>query len=230
MDYASKLVVYKNFIDSAERDYLYQYAMQLYKDGHLMPDVWYAKDIDKLQDAKGTDNTDTIKRYRLCVSNHQYYTLELAKIHERIINKLGLEEHWIDPIFGFLVAIVFPGGSVQPHNDSFITSHKLGYIGKFYCDKIHIRFNIMVDRDMDKSYDPHIIESIREVNEEKKYKQAVIVRHPVGIKDAWCFPAGHMGHMTPKLVGTKPRVTYQFGFAIPNTIGVDLERLSTVRY
>lgn len=194
----------------------------------MAPDVWFAKDVSRIRDATGSDGPDVIKRYRCCVSNNQYYTYQLSLIHERIVQTLQLQQHWIDPLFGFLACVVFPGGGVQPHNDSYILNYENGSVGKFFMDKIHIRFVVMVDREDDVSYDPHIVTNIER---DPSSSRLIISKYAtrVDIKSAWCFPAGHMEHMTPFIKGDTPRITYQFGFAIPNTVGIDLNRLLEIR-
>ena len=76
--------------------------------------------------------------------------------------------------------------------------HKDIYLNPKYKNNHNLRFNIMVDRGDDISYNPIIDGKVYEV----------------GKCDAWCFNASKYKHKTEVIKGPENRVVYQFGFII----------------
>ena len=109
---------------------------------------------------------------------------------KRITTTLGIQNATIDPRYGNLVSVLKPGG--------FIHSHKDFYTLPQYKTNHNLRFNIMVDRGDDISYNPIIDDKVYEVNK----------------CDAWCFGASKYLHKTEIIKGPENRVVYQFGFIV----------------
>jgi len=112
------------------------------------------------------------------------------QLFNRIANTIGIEVPVIDPMLGQIVSVIKPGGFIHLHRDLYPkTEHKNNH---------NLRFNIMVDRGDDISYNPIIDGKVYEV----------------GKCDGWVFNATKLEHKTAIIKGPENRVVYQFGFMI----------------
>ena len=171
----SSPVVYKNFINDDVRLHLKDYAYNLYE--------------NKLFQS----NPFGPNRFHFMVDKYpNYFTKEIKDLFYSISNFIEIKDPVIDPVLGIIISIIKPGGFIHDHIDRYDISNPI------LRNKRNVRFNIMVERDKDVSYDPVIAN--------KNYE--------VDIKDAWCFSASHMIHKTNKIVGNKDRLVYQFGFCV----------------
>lgn len=167
-------VIYKNFITEEERLQLKQHALDLLDSGAL-----------------GV-NTATAGNYRNFKSffNVQDLIPLHQEIYNRIVKILNLENPIIDPFLGIIISVIKPGGYIHQHTDP--------YIKKFieFSHMRNVRFNIVVDRGDDESYNPNIGDISYRLNK----------------CDAWCFAASELKHKTEKISGPENRIVYQFGF------------------
>jgi hypothetical protein len=168
--------IYRNVINEEERLQLYNHATHLLQTNSLKV------------------NEITPGDYRNYKSF--YNTEELAPIHQqlyhKVINVLNIKIPIIDPFLGMIISVIKPGGYIHRHKDPY------NIIFPQYSDNKNIRFNVMIERDEDDSYNP-IIED---------------VSYRVNKCDAWCFDASTLEHETVKLIGNKNRIVYQFGFMV----------------
>ena len=163
--------VYKNFITESERSELLEHSSTI----PLL--------FNPIRAPLGTRNYRRIDR-----SKFSSYLVE--QLFERITDILNLNNPTIDPMLGQIVSVIKPGGFVHLHRDSY-NEPKLQ-------ENYNLRFNIMVDRGTDISYNPIIEGKVYEVNK----------------CDAWCFNATLCQHKTEVISGPESRVVYQFGFLI----------------
>lgn len=134
---------------------------------------------------------------------HFFHSLnDLAELHReiyyRVVSALELKTPIIDPMLGMVISIIKPSGFIHLHTDAYKDNIEKYPHVKNYLDKRNFRFNVMVQRDEDISYSPHIANKPLQVNE----------------RDAWCFAASELEHYTPPINGSKYRIVYQFGFAV----------------
>lgn len=164
-------VVHKNFINESERLELLDHAnnMELF--------------VNKIGAPYGTRNFRRIDGTDLA-------NQLIQDLFNRIANKLGLTNPIIDPKLGQIVSVIKPNGFIHEHTDL--------YMNAKLKDKHNLRFNIMVDRGNDISYNPIIDDKVYEV----------------GKRDAWCFGASIYKHKTETIKGPENRVVYQFGFIV----------------
>ena len=168
-------IVYRNFIDENLHSHLKNYAYSLY-DKKLF-----------------TQNVLGPNRYYLMVDkNPDYYSTEIKDLFYKIADFIKIDNPVIDPLLGIIISIIKPGGFIHDHIDTYDKRNTN------LQNKRNIRFNIMIERGSDISYDPVI--------ENKNYH--------VKIMDAWCFSASDMRHKTNKIEGEKDRLVYQFGFCV----------------
>ena len=205
-DYLDSVVVHQNFITAEETQQLIECSAKLVDEGLLCYDRYQYKpspgeDIQALLAKRGhirIDRVDIFSRFAI-----------LDTVSNRIKQTLNLDQfkyYLIDHTLGWMIHIMQPSGSIQRHTDSYATALKLNWhVPKIYASLRHIRFNIMVSRDSDQSYNPHFILGNKEL-----YKY-------VDVGDAWCFPADTITHFVPNLQGSKQRLIYQFGFAVDTT-------------
>jgi hypothetical protein len=114
---------------------------------------------------------------------HHHYLLKISK-------KLNLTTIKIDSVSGILYSVIQPGGFIHEHKDS----NPPYNTGKF----INYRFNLMLDRDSDSSYNP-IVDTFE---------------YTIGINDAWSFAASEYLHKTNIINGNSRRVVLQYGFLL----------------
>jgi hypothetical protein len=119
---------------------------------------------------------------------------EIRWLYHRVVQTLNAESPVIDPMLGAVVSVIKPTGYIHSHTDRY-EDNKPEYFGNK-----NVRFNVMVERGKDVSYEPHIID--------QPFK--------VGKRDAWCFNASDFPHYTPPLKGRNFRIVYQFGFMVGN--------------
>lgn len=163
--------VYKNFITEDERQCLldHAYSIDLY--------------VNAIQAPYGTRN------YRR-IDGTAFTNTLVEQLFERIVTTIGIQAPVIDPALGQIVSVIKPGGFIHAHKDLYRNpQHKNNH---------NLRFNIMVDRGDDISYNPIIDGKI----------------HEVGKCDAWCFGASSYLHRTDIIKGPENRVVYQFGFMV----------------
>jgi len=164
------IVIHKNFVDDSDRqDFL----------NHIndIRDKFVKNPVGPFRQSYRLDSTEDFTNL-----HHQYF-LRIAKL-------LNLKEIRIDPFLGILYSIINPGGYIHLHIDKYPPYHT----GEF----INYRFNLMLNRDDDNSYNPIIKDTT----------------YDVGIKDAWSFPASLLEHKTDIVVGNADRIVLQFGFQL----------------
>lgn len=171
-------VVYKNVITEDERVLLREHALNLLDNGIL--------DVNKA----------TAGTYRNFKS---FFDVEsLPEFHQnlyyRIVSLLEFKEPEIDPALGIIISVIKPGGYIHNHQDVY---EKFPHT-KHLTNKRNVRFNVMVDRGEDLSYNPVIDNKTFIVNK----------------CDAWCFVASEITHRTEKIAGPENRIVYQFGFCL----------------
>lgn len=172
--------LYPKFISEEERIVLKNHAIHLLDTNVLQPNEFGPNRFGKI-----------------------YFSIdELPEFHKeiyyRVVSTLQIKTPTIDPLLGIIISVIKPSGFIQSHTDAY--KHHIEtfpYLEK-YINKKNFRFNVMVQRDDDISYSPHIS------------KKPFIVEE----KDAWCFAASELEHNTPPLKGNKYRIVYQFGFAV----------------
>jgi len=125
------------------------------------------------------------KRRSADILNTQYETDIVCQLTRRIAVTIGLNSNDAARL-NTIISVIEPGAGIQPHNDPLANG------------KTNFRFNVMVDRDTDISYNP-IIDK---------------VSYDVGICDAWCFNASRLVHRMKVIKGSVNRVVYQFGFMV----------------
>lgn len=171
-------VLYKNVITEEERVILKDNALFLLERGDLRIN------------AAGAGGYRNFKSY--------YNVDELTELHQtvyhRIVELIGVEDPVIDPALGIIISVIKPGGFIHNHIDKYANFPE-GRL-KQYSSMRNVRFNVMVNRGDDISYDPHI--------DNKPFT--------VKLCDAWCFGASEIQHNTPKISGPEYRIVYQFGF------------------
>lgn len=166
--------LYPEFITTEEQIWMKVYALDLLVNGKL------------------NDNPAGPNRNYLNIAGSSFYTEEIHSVYKRIVSHLKLENPMIDPLLGIIISVISPGGFVHEHTDNYERKYpELAF-------KKNVRFNIMVDRGEDISYNPQIL------------NQPFIVN----LRDAWCFPASHLPHKTSAINGPQKRIVYQFGFCI----------------
>lgn len=175
--------VYKNFITEDERLELLHYSKSIplfvnskYKPNH---DKW---DLDQ----SGPYGSRCFAK----LDGTGYSTPLIKLLFQRIVETIKLQNPVIDPMIGQIISVIKPNGLIHPHKDE--------YRDSVYRNKHNFRFNIMIDRGSDDSYNP-IIED----------KMLVIDKG-----DAWYFNASKFMHRTRTISGPENRVVYQFGFAV----------------
>lgn len=200
MEYISRATKHSQFVTKEELQTLHDFATKQFNDGMFRHDVFVYNKESKEEALSAKSKL----RWSLRLDLVSVYYLEplVDILTNRIVDCLNLKQykHYvIDPLLGFRISILKPGSFIQLHNDKY--DNKSVIPSKFYTYR-HIRFNIMVDRDKDISYNPHFI-----INDSK-------FSININSGDAWCFPADAIDHFMPFVTGTKDRIVYQFGFAI----------------
>jgi len=165
--------VYRNFIDENLHGHLKNYAYSLY---------------DKKLFTKNLLGPNRF--YFMVDKNPDYFSDEIKNLFYKIADFIKIDKPVLDPTLGIIISIIKPGGFIHDHTDAY-THPKLR-------NNHNVRFNIMIERDTDISYNPVIEDKNIDVN----------------IMDAWCFSASHMRHRTNKITGDKDRLVYQFGFCV----------------
>ena len=163
--------VYKNFITESER-------LQLLEHSSNIP-----LGVNRIEAPYGTRNYKRIDRT-------EFSTELVENLFHRIANTLQITNPIIDPMLGQIVSVIKPGGFIHLHRDL--------YRRPEFKNNHNLRFNIMVDRGTDISYNPIIDGKVYKVNK----------------CDAWCFSATKYPHKTDVVSGPENRVVYQFGFIV----------------
>ena len=160
------------FISATEQEHLRAHATGLREQGQLR------------------SNSAGLNRYFLKIDQTTFCDSSVESIGARIITRLGLEDCRIDPVLGWILSYIEPGGFIHPHIDS-----RGEYPPR---EKIHLRCNVLV-QGTDPSCYPVIDGSPREVHE----------------RSLWAFHASEIEHGTLTIAGGQPRIVYQFGFRVP---------------
>lgn len=153
----------------------------------------------KLKNA-GVLRVNTPKRYLRKIFNTPYANTLVKNLEKRIRNKLDLDDIITDPILGWVVSYIEPGGRIHMHYDNH----------KHYRDqnRKHLRCNVVVSKLPD-SGNPIVAGTTYKVCE----------------NDLWAFFAHKDFHGSEEVVGEKPRIIYQFGFSVGDDIDIiDIER------
>lgn len=176
-------VLYPNFITEDERIALREHAIFLFNNNMLYKNILGPNRF---------------------MSRSHYDANTLTPIHkvlyEKVVNALNLVEPTIDPNLGILISLIIPGGFIHKHKDVYVSNSDIPRLRKFahLKNKRNVRFNVMVERGLNDSYDPHINDKPFVVNK----------------SNAWCFAASEQFHSTPVITGPENRIVYQFGFCL----------------
>lgn len=171
--------VYKNFISDEQRLSLNNYATTLFEQKRFYPNKNPRRYFLTLKRNPRVDN------------NGLYYTKEINSLFTRISDTLDLSQPIVDPVIGVIISYMEPGAFIHKHKDLYNSAK--------YANNDNYRFNIMVNRNYDNSYNPIIND----------------ISYDVLNCDAWCFNATQCAHQTLPITGPEPRIVYQFGFLIP---------------
>jgi hypothetical protein len=169
-------VIYRNFITEDERVLLKQHALDLLYRGEL------------------GINIATTGNYRNFKSFYKVDDLVLIhkELYHKIVNFLNLKEPVIDPFLGIIISVIKPGGFIHEHRDQYSKGNGFPR----HTHMRNVRFNVVIDRGDDESYNPNINGVSYQVNK----------------RDAWCFGASEIPHKTLTISGPENRIVYQFGF------------------
>jgi len=114
----------------------------------------------------------------------------MAKVAARVVEAFGVQAMQIDPYLGYVISFIAPGGFIHPHTDRY-DLYKDGRMK-------HLRCNLMVSKNSDMA-NPVIANRKFNVDE----------------RGLWAFfPSEHL-HGTRTMANDKPRIVYQFGYAVP---------------
>lgn len=172
IDIFSQVTVYPNFISNSDLTFFKDYANHLFCNGLFN---------------KAGPNRYSIQIKKNSDSSH----IKVHNFYNHIANFLSIEPS-LENKMGIVISLIKPNGFIYKHIDATNPNTE------FSKNKKTIRFCVMVDRDVDNSYNPIINESSYNVN----------------IGDAWCFPASEFYHRTDPLVGTINRIVYRFSFSV----------------
>lgn len=195
------IVIHQNFLTSEEVQELYSYAMEKYNNKQAKAEAWFTEKYKSQLKVEGHTRylylfkkNDTFEANKTVFNAFQKIrqTMELDKF----------TSYHLDEMIGCCIHYTLPGGFIQPHTDDY-KSKRATRKGLYTETARHVRFNLMVERDEDITYNPHF------THEDYKAKPKI-----VNVGDAWCFPPDRITHLLPTLKGNKPRIVYQFGFAI----------------
>lgn len=205
MGLTEDFIIYKQFLSSEEILILKDHAVALHESKLMRPETWY-KDLYK---------KDEIGRFAITMHPYcQTWPPLLNTIVDRVIQHLGVSKYFVDPYYGFNIHYMLPNAGIQVHTDKYFSSS----ISEYMCSNCaHVRFNIMVNRDINHTYHPYVALQF-DPNKTVDKQEMKLSPKIVNTGDAWSFPASKIPHGTPTLVGKEPRIVYQFGFAIPEKI------------
>ncbi len=167
-------VLFESVVSEQERIELKDHAIRLLETGSLL------------------ENVNGLNRYYNCFYNEDSISEAHKKLYRKVLSRLELTDPEIDPNLGMIISVIKPGGFIHKHSDPY------GPKFKHLSHKRNVRFNVMIERGNDVSYDPHI--------EDVPFK--------VKLGDAWCFAASLLKHSTLLIVGPEYRIVYQFGFCL----------------
>ena len=174
------MVVHPQFISKEFQAYLRKYALHLLKNDVLVK--------------------NPVSEHRYYLKSYQdskYATKPIKKLGQKLEQLLDHHDISVDPLLGWVISYIEPGGFVQLHcdNNDYYQSQQ----------RKHLRCNVVVSKEID-SGNPII--------EGKTYT--------VGERDMWGFFASDDRHGCEIVSGNKPRIIYQFGFSVK---GLSLEKL-----
>lgn len=149
----------------------------------------FLNDVEKKQNFFKNNPEGPFRKY-LKLNDTPFYTELHKKYFEKITNILELKRIKIDPMLGILYSIITKGGCIHPHIDSYPP------YDKGHC--INYRFNVMLNRNVEKNYNP-IIEN-DSLN--------------IEIGDAWSFPSSLCKHESLVFESEEPRIVIQYGFML----------------
>lgn len=130
------------------------------------------------------------RRFRKKVYDTPYCTSEIECLGKRISEEFGFAGAKVDPYLGWIISYIEPGGFIKPHIDRHQRYHE--------TPDQHLRCNVLVQGTGE---DCHPIIGDR--------------RYAVEERGLWAFFASNHVHGTAVIQGPKPRIVYQFGFAVP---------------
>ncbi len=129
-------------------------------------------------------------RWAKTVNGTDMFDDVMNKVADRIIDAFDLQGMEIDPYLGYVISFIEPGGFIHPHTDRY---------GLYKDGKIkHLRCNVMVCKNSEMA-------------------NPIISQRPFRVEERglWAFfPSDHM-HGTKTMANDKPRIVYQFGYAVP---------------
>lgn len=144
----------------------------------------------KLKDANElVRNPAGRNRYYQCIWGGPLVTPLISELAIRIEERFGLKGTPVDPELGWVISVIYHGGFVHPHKDD-----------RLYRDRPvkHLRCNVVISKP-------------------ETGGTPIIARHPVPLIEGggWAFFASEVEHSAFPVSGSKPRVIYQFGYAVP---------------
>lgn len=169
-----KTVLYPKFISEEERVALKEHALFLLNSGELK------------------ENKAGPNRYYKSFFDEAMLSAIHQKLYRKVLNTIKLNDPMIDPFLGIIISVIKPNGFIHEHRDRY--SGQLSHLSH----KHNVRFNVMIERGDDNSYDPKIKGASLKVNR----------------RDAWWFDASVSSHSTDVIIGPEFRIVYQFGFCV----------------
>lgn len=162
--------IYKNFIEEEHR-------LSFLKDVEKNKNHFYDNPNGPFRKCLRLDDTNFFNNL------HNYYLKKISIV-------LGLDSVRIDPMLGILYSIITKGGYIHPHIDSYPPYDK----GHF----VNYRFNMMLNRNIEKNYNPIIKNNSLDIQ----------------IGDAWSFSSSLCEHKTLIFESEEPRIVIQYGFML----------------
>ena len=129
-------------------------------------------------------------RFFLKLDGSPYCDDVITAIAARIVAYFGLANCRIDPMIGWVLSYIEPGGFIQPHTD--VLQHYEQNSEK------HFRCNVVV-QGTDPTCRPRIGDRLYEVPE----------------RGIWAFHASDIEHSTQVIAGDRPRIIFGYGFRVP---------------
>ncbi len=164
------MIIQKNFLADNKRIALRDHAMRLYKNGLM-------------------ENNYTQYRYILPIYNTPHANAIVKSVEAPIRGRLRAFDVQPDPLLGWVISLIKPGGRIHMHRDNCDHYSESG--------RQHLRCNVVVSKNPD-SGNP-IVED-----------QTYVLREG----DLWAFFAHSNVHGCEVVDGKKPRIIYQFGYSV----------------
>ena len=178
---APKMVIQKGFLPESKRLALRDHAVSLYRQGQLR------------------SNLASPDRYYRKIYDTPLANASVKDVEKKIRARLKGVDFKVDPVLGWVVSLIAPGGNIQMHYDN----------NEHYIDsgRMHLRCNVVVSKLPD-SGNP-IIEK---------------TTYPLEQGDIWVFFAHNSEHGCEKVKGNRPRIIYQFGYSVADITLEDLKK------